>query len=64
MQDPAVVLGSSSVYQDQFVQTDGIQGFQFGNQKKMADQQWSIACLELEIYLESRWSNAIWLVLW
>ena len=45
------------------VKTDGIQSFQFGNQKKTRDrQQRSISRSKLEIDFESRWSNAIWLV--
>ena len=50
----------------QLVKTDGIQGFQFGNQKKKreisAQQQWSTAHSKLKTEFEARRSNVIWLV--
>ena len=49
------------------VKIDGTQDFRFGNQKKKREssawQQRSIARSKLEVDFESRWSNAIWLVI-
>ena len=48
--------------QYQLVKTDGIQGFQFWNQKKYNRPVRSIRRSKSEIDFESCWSNAIWLV--